>query len=265
MGKLDGKVGIVTGAGHGMGAAHALALGREGASVAAVDVCHDLPTSLAPMATEEELNKVVDDIKAMGRRAIAIKCDVRKADEVEAMVKRVVDEFGKVDILVANAGVVSLAPVADMTVEQWNLVIDVNLTGVFLCTHFVLPLMLKQNYGRIVLIGSIWGREGGAGAAHYAATKAGVHMLAKTLGMELVDKDITVNALAPITVMTPMMKAANVIQGPMMGTTPEGAYRTLRAMYYSKGDEVTPEDIANLMLWLVSDDARKVSGQTIWQ
>ena len=196
--RLEGKVGIVTGAAHGLGAVLALALAREGASVAAVDVCHDLPPVSYPMGTEEELNQVVQEIKALGQRTIAVKCDVSKADEVERMVKTVIDEFGKIDILVNNAGVVTFTPFVDLTEEEWNLIMDVNLKGPFHCCKYVLPHMIAQKAGKIVNVGSVDGRQGmPSRLAHYCSSKAGLHMLTDALSKEMAEHNINVNCVAP--------------------------------------------------------------------
>jgi NAD(P)-dependent dehydrogenase (short-subunit alcohol dehydrogenase family) len=263
MGKLEGRVGIVTGAARGMGAAHARAMGREGADVALVYRHRDLPATQMKAGTEEAINKTIREIEAAGRRAMGVKCDISKASEVEAMVQTVLDRFGKVDILVNNAAVLNFAPIAEMTLDQWNVVVDVNLTGTFLCSRFVLPHMIKQNYGRIIHIGSLWTKTGEVGAAHYSATKAAVSMLAKIMAWELVDTNITVNCLAPMAVNTEMMQEACEAGAKATGKTPEEILAELRRIAHCKG-EVTPDDMASVMVWLASEEGHKVSGQTIW-
>ena len=262
--RLEGEVGIVTGAAHGLGATLASTLAREGASVAAVDVCHDLPPVSYPMGTEEELNKVVEEIKALGRRAIAVKCDVSKASEVERMIKRVLDEFGRIDILVNNAGVVTFTPFVDLTEEEWNLIMDVNLKGPFHCCKYVLPHMIAQKAGKIVNIGSVNGREGMPGFAHYCCAKAGVHMLTDVLSLEMAEHNINVNCVAPGTIWgTPMVDWA-VGRNVLEGIDPHEAYLDACKRMYTLGREQTPEDIANAMLFLVSEESRNITGYTIY-
>jgi len=143
--RFEGKVAIVTGAAHGLGASHALAFAREGADVAVTDVCHDLPGARYAMGAEADMNSVVKEIHDLGRRAIGIKCDVSKANDVENMAQRVVDEFGKIDILVNNAGIAFVAtPIWELSEEAWDLTVDVMLKGTFLCCKYVLPHMIKQ-------------------------------------------------------------------------------------------------------------------------
>jgi len=262
--KLEGKVGIVTGAAVGMGRAHALALAREGADVAAVDICRDQPLSRHPGGGEEQLNKLVEEIRSLGRRAIGIKCDVSKADEVEKMVKTVVDEFGKIDILINNAGVAASTPFVDVTEEEWDWIMNVNLKGTFFCCKYVVPHMMAQKAGKIVNIGSVSGREAQPGLAHYCCSKAGVHMLTDALSLEMAEHNINVNCVAPGTVWgTPMVDWAMKAFGPE-GVDPWEFYLDFVKRWYTLGREQTPEDIANAMLFLVSEESRNITGYTIY-
>jgi len=263
-GRVEGKVAIVTGAAAGMGTAHALALAREGADVAAVDICRDQPLSPVCGGTAEALDKLVEVIRALGRRAIAIRCDVSKADEVEQMVQRVLDEFGKIDILVNNAGVVNITPFVLLTEEQWDFVMDVNLKGTFLCCKYVLPHMMAQNWGKIVNIGSVNGREGMPGNVHYCCSKAGVHMLTDALSKEVAAFNINVNCVAPGTVWgTPMVDWVMGLMAPEGGDRWE-AYLNFCQRMYTFGREQTVEDVANAMLFLVSEESRNMTGYTIY-
>lgn len=265
MGKLDGKVGIVTGAAHGMGAAHSLALAREGADVACLDICKDVPTIAYPMGTEKELDGVVGEIKALGRRAIAIKCDVSKSAEVEAAVKKVVGEFGRIDILVNNAGVCGLALITDMTEEAWDAMIDVNLKGIFLCCKYVLPHMINQKAGKIINIGSIWGREGQGGATHYCSAKSGVHIFTHALAKEVAPYNINVNAIGPGAIgQTPMFKGVTPTIAQFLGIKEEEVYPVFCKTYHIFNREVTPEEVADAMIYLASEDSRNVNGLVIY-
>ena len=264
MQKLKGKVGIVTGAGHGMGAAHALALAREGASVALVDRCKDNPLVPLPSATEMGLGKVVKDITVLGGRAIPVVCDVSKAAQVEAMVKRVMDEFGRIDILVNNAGVCTFAPFWEISDEQWNVTLDVNLKGTWLCAKYVVPHMIAQNWGRIVNVGSIDGRNPEPLHAHYCASKGGVHTMTLAMAREVGAFNITVNCIAPGGVMTPMFQWTAEAFGAASGGKPEEFYDYFNRTKTIMNRQVYPEDVANVMLWLVCEEAWTLTGQVFF-
>jgi len=262
--RLEGKVAIVTGAGQGMGTGHALALGQEGASVACVDVCKDLPSVPVPGAAEAALNKVVEQITAMGQRAIPIRCDVSKAAEVEAMVKKVVDEFGKIDILVNNAGVCTYAPFWEITEEAWDVTIDVNLKGTWLCAKYVVPHMIAQKWGRIVNIGSIDGRSPEPLHAHYCASKGGVHNITLAMAREVGAYNITVNCIAPGGIMTPMFKWAGDSFGTALGIKPDEFWANFNKGMTIMGRQLYPEDVARVMIWLVAEESWTLTGQVFF-
>jgi len=265
VGRLEGKVAIVTGAAHGLGASHAVALAREGADVAVVDIGHDLPHAQYSLGTEEETNSVVREIRTLGRRAIGIRGDVSKAKEVQEMVKRVVDEFGKIDILVNNAAIALVAlPLWEVTEEQWDQLMDVNLKGTFLCCKYVLPHMIKQQSGKIINIGSIWGREGGASAAPYSASKGGVHNLTHALAKDTAPYNININCVAPGIIRTPMAVEAHKRIAPSMGIPWEEVYSTLCKMYTIFGREQTAQDVSNAVVFLASAEARNIHGSVIY-
>jgi len=263
-GRVEGKVAIVTGAAAGMGMAHAMALAREGADVAAADIAREQPLSPVRGGTVEALDKLIRDIRALGRRAIAVKCDVSKAAEVEKMVRTVVDEFGKIDILVNNAGVVTIAPFVELTEEEWDWVMAVNLKGTFFCCKYIVPHMIAQKSGKIVNIGSVNGREGMPGFAHYCCSKAGVHMLTDALSLEVAEHNINVNCVAPGTIWgTPMVDWA-VGRAAAEGIDPYEAYLDNCRRMYTFGREQAPDDVANAMLFLVSEESRNITGYTIY-
>jgi len=265
MGRLEGKVAIVTGAAHGLGASHAIALSREGSDVAAVDICRDLPYPKYPLGTEEELNSVVKEIQALGRRAIAIKCDVSKSSDVQKMVKRVVDEFGKIDILVNNAGVaVGNIPVWEFPEEAYDLVVGVTLKGTFLCCKYVLPHMIDQKSGKVINITSIAGREGQAGNSPYCAAKAGIVTFTHAIAKDVAPHNINVNCVGPGLVLTPMVRG---VLGPVaegMGISVEQVYAGACGMYHAFGREVLPEDVSNAVVFLASEEARNINGWVIY-
>jgi len=262
--KLEGKVGIVTGAAHGMGKGHALALAQEGADVACVDVCKDLPTVPFPGGAEANLNSVVEEIRAMGRKSIPVKCDVSKATEVEAMVKSVINELGKVDILVNNAGVCTYAPFWELTEQEWDINIDVNLKGTWLCAKYVVPHMIAQKWGRIVNIGSIDGRSPEPMHAHYCASKGGVHTMTLAMAREVGPYNITVNCIAPGAIMTPMLRWAGDSFGAGQGLTPEQFWSWMNRTFTIMNRQLYPEDVARAMLWLVSEESWTLTGQVFF-
>ena len=184
--KLIGKTALVTGASRGIGREIALELARQG-----VDVVVNYAGS------EAKAHEVVEEIKGLGREAIAIQCDVSNSESVTDMVKETVDHFGKIDILVNNAGITRDNLLMRMKENEWDDVMNINLKGVFLCTKAVTRQMMKQRYGRIINISSVVGVSGNPGQANYVAAKAGVIGLTKTSAKELASRGITVNAIAP--------------------------------------------------------------------
>jgi 3-oxoacyl-[acyl-carrier protein] reductase len=201
---LQGKVAIVTGASRGIGRATAVALAAEGASV----VVNYASSSGAA-------DEVVAQIEAMGGSAIAFKANVGNSDEVDALIAATMEKYGRIDVLVNNAGITRDTLLLRMKLEDWQAVIDLNLTGVFLCTRAVSKIMLKQKSGRIVNITSVAGQMGNAGQANYSAAKAGVIGFTKTVARELASRSITVNAVSPgfiATDMTNDLKAEPILQ-----------------------------------------------------
>lgn len=190
---LGGQVAIVTGASRGIGRAIALALAAEGARV----VINYAQSATAAQALTAE-------ISANGGEAIALQADVAQADQVENLVKQTLDRFGRIDILVNNAGITRDTLLLRMKLEDWQAVIDLNLTGVFLCTRAVSKVMLKQRSGRVINIASVAGQMGNPGQANYSAAKAGVIGFTKTVAKELASRGVTVNAVAPGFIATDM-------------------------------------------------------------
>jgi 3-oxoacyl-[acyl-carrier protein] reductase len=193
MGKLDGRVAIVTGAASGIGRGIAEAFAEEGAAVAIAD------------KNEQAAQKVSEEIAARGGRAIAVGVDVTDEALVAAMVERVLAELEGIDVLVNNAGINGDEALVDMSLATWRQMIDVNLTSMFLCTRAVLPTMIAQRSGRIINMGSQLALIGGDRMAHYSAAKAGVHGFTKALAHELAPHNINVNAIAPGPIETPLL------------------------------------------------------------
>jgi glucose 1-dehydrogenase len=248
---LDGQRAIVTGANSGIGAAIARGLAEAGAAVAVNFV-----------GGEDRALEVVDEIRGAGGRAIAVKADVSSEDEVQAMFRRVVAEFGSVDILVNNAGLQQDAPFHEMTLAQWRKVIDVNLTGQFLCAREAVREYLRRgpvpelscSVGKIICLSSVHDVIPWAGHANYAASKGGVAMLMKTMAQELAMKKIRINSISPGAIKTPInMSAWDTAQA-------EAALLKL-IPYYRVGET---RDIARAAVWLASDHSDYVTGATLY-
>lgn len=233
---LRDRVAIVTGASRGIGRATALALASEGAKVV-VNYAH------SRSAAEE----VVEEITAAGGEAIALPADVSQADRVEELIKQTLDKFGQIDVLVNNAGITRDTLLLRMKPEDWQAVIDLNLTGVFLCTRAVSKVMLKQRSGRIINITSVAGQMGNPGQANYSAAKAGVIGFTKTVAKEFASRGVTVNAVAPgfiETDMTSDLKAEEILKFIPLGR-------------YGK-----PEEVAGMIRFLAADPAAAyITGQ----
>lgn len=237
---LEGKVALVTGASRGIGREIALELARQGANVA-----------VNYAGSEAKANEVVDEIKALGKEAFAVKCDVSNNDEVASMVKDTIERFGKLDILVNNAGITKDNLLMRMKENEWDDVINTNLKGVFLCTKAVTRQMMKQRVGRIINIASVVGVSGNPGQANYVAAKAGVIGLAKTSAKELASRNITVNVIAPGFITTDMTdKLPEEVRTEMLKQIPLARF----------GE---PKDIATATAFLASDDASYITGQTL--
>jgi NAD(P)-dependent dehydrogenase (short-subunit alcohol dehydrogenase family) len=255
--KLDGRVAIVTGAARGNGLASALALVREGAGVALLDICRDMETVPYALASSDTLEAAVNTIESEGGRALGIVCDVRSEAQVEQAVAQVVETFGKADILVNNAGVTSLLPLHEMSEEDWDEIVDTHLKGAFLMCKHVLPLMIEQHYGKVINLGSVGSFKGFGLGAHYCAAKHGLLGLTKSLAMEVADHNINVNAVCPGTVWTEMMIGLSE----SLGIEDDEAREQFCADHLMNSDHpITSEDVANAVLWLSTDDSRNTTG-----
>jgi len=257
--KLEGKVAIVTGGARGNGFAAARCMAREGADIAIADICRDMKTIPYAMSTPDTMARAVEEIQSMGRRALGIQCDVRSSSDVEAMVKKVLDEMGRIDILVNNAGNSSMVAVAEMEEETWDEVLDTHLKGTFLCCHHVVPHMIGQHSGKIVSISSVGGQRGFGLGSHYCAAKHGIIGFNKALAMEVADHDINVNVVCPGTVWTDMMKGIATY----FGMEEEEGKEQFFAGHLIKDRELTPEDIGEAVLWLVCEESRNITGNMI--
>ncbi|MEW6139463.1 MAG: mycofactocin-coupled SDR family oxidoreductase [Thermodesulfobacteriota bacterium] len=257
--KLDGKVAVVTGGARGNGYATARLLAQEGADIVIADICEDMETIPYSMSTYETMDAAVGEIKKLGRRAIGIKCDVRKAADVEAMVCKSLETFDKIDILVNNAGNSSMMAVADMSEQEWDEVVDTHLKGTFLCCKYVVPHMIERHSGKIINISSVGGQRGFGLGAHYCAAKHGIIGLTKALSMEVADHNINVNVVCPGTVWTPMMQGI----ARFFGMEDEEAKSQFLAGHSFQDREIMPEDIGRAVVWLATEDSRCITGQCV--
>jgi NAD(P)-dependent dehydrogenase (short-subunit alcohol dehydrogenase family) len=257
--KLEGKVAIVTGGARGNGLAAAKCLAGEGADIAIADICANMATIPYALSTPEVMDRAVSEIKALGRKAIGIKCDVRKATDVEAMVNQVMNTFSRIDVLVNNAGNSSMVAIADMDEATWDAVLDTHLKGMFLCCRYVLPRMISQHSGVIVSISSVGGQRGFGMGGHYCAAKHGIIGLNKSIAMEVADHNIRANVVCPGTVWTDMMKGI----AKFFGMEEAEAKEQFFAGHLIKEREVTPEDIGRAVLWLACDDSKCITGNMI--
>ncbi len=248
---LKGQKALVTGANSGIGAAVARALGEAGADVVVNYVRGD-----------EAAAEVVNRIRASGVRAYAHQADVAREDQVEAMVRRMIDELGTIDIMVNNAGLQKDAPVDQMTLDQWNFVIGVNLTGQFLCAREAVREFKRRGVrpetscaaGKIICVSSVHEVIPWAGHVNYAASKGGVMLMMKTMAQELAPYRIRVNSVSPGAIRTPINTGA--------WSTPEALEKLLTLIPYKRIGE--PEDIGRAVVWMASDEADYVNGVSLY-
>ena len=265
---LKGKVAVITGASRGLGRQDALTLARAGADVVVTDVLVEDDPDLAKTAESQgsvlaqvavsqgwvHANSTADEIRKMGRKSLAIKMDVTNRDQVRDVMKKVRDEFGKIDILINNAATLDhTAQIPNQAYELWDRDIRVNLTGAFNCTKEAWPYLVENKFGRIIFMSSVAGTLGGFGQASYSATKAGLIGLAKTAALEGGRHNITANAIAPGIIESEAGKAA-------AETNPMNDRFRNRTVFKRFGQ---PEDIANTIAFLCSDEAGYITGAVI--
>jgi len=242
-GNIAGKVAFVTGAANGIGRAAALAFAREGASVVVTDIL------------EQGMQETVHMIEKLGKRALPVRCNVMRSEDVKAALNKAVEAFGRLDFAFNNAGIeYTIKPAADVTEEEWDRIINIDLRGVFLCMKYEIPLMLKQGGGAIVNTSSGAGVKGFQGGAAYVAAKHGVVGLTKAAALDYAASNIRINAVCPGIIDTPMMQRFS-------GDTPEG--RKAVIAQETIGRMGTPEEIAEAVLWLCSDASSFVVGHAM--
>ena len=259
--RLAGKVAIVTGATRGIGRGIALTLAREGADVV-----------VAGRTVEEKsympgtIHSVADEVRSLGRRALPVQVDVAEEEQVKDMVKKSIDELGKIDILVNNAGIiVAVKPLWEVTKEEWDRIVAVDLTGTFLCCKYVLPHMMEQKSGKIINMGSIQGRQGLRGQAPYGACKAAIHNFTLALAKDVAEYNINVNCVGPGPANTYLLESLyGASFSDLFGANKDEAFQQLYDTYTLFHREVTPEDIGNTVVFLASEEARNINGSVIY-
>ena len=236
---LEGKVALITGGARGIGKEIAMLFARNGSNIAICDV------------NLEEAEKTAQEIRGLGRESLAFKADVTDSSQVQDMVDKILDKFNKIDILINNAGITKDNLLLRMSEDDWDKVIAVNLKGTFVCTKLVSKVMLKQRFGKMVNLASIIGIIGNAGQANYAASKAGIIGLTKSVAKELASRNICVNAIAPGFIRTDMTsKLPEEVQKKMLSVIPLGRFGEAK-------------DVADLALFLSSESSSYITGQVI--
>jgi (+)-trans-carveol dehydrogenase len=263
MGRVDGKVALVTGAARGQGRAHAVRLAEEGADIIAVDLCAQIGSVPYPMAGPDDLAETAGQVEALDRRIVTRRADVRDADAVRAALAAGESEVGPVDILVANAGIFSTEPSDTMARQTWQDMIDTNLTGVWNACQAVLPGMKERRRGSLVLTSSTAGIKGFPTLAHYTAAKHGVVGLMKALAVEFGPFNIRVNTVHPTSVDTDMIQndAMYRLFRPDLDSPGRDDFgQVFESLHLLPKRWVEPRDIADTVLFLASDEARCVTG-----
>lgn len=239
--RLKGRIALVTGAGRGIGQSIALRLAQEGASVIVNDIIL------------KNAESVAENIKKIGQDSLAIYADISKPEDVRQMFEQIKTRFGSLDILVNNAGCTQNVSVLEMKDEDWDRILKINLYGVFYCSKAAIKLMIPNNYGKIVSISSVAGKQGGGvwGAAHYSAAKAGIIGFTKKLAKEVAQYNITVNAVAPGVIEIPIENKKRLkVKADVAKKTPIGR-------------QGRPEEVAAAVSFLSSDDSSFITGETI--
>ncbi len=263
--RFQGRVAVITGGARGQGRTHAVALAREGASIVACDILEQISTVPYPLATQADMDETARQVKAAGGQFVGLKADVRDPAAANRVVEQAVSQFGKVDFLLANAGIFEMNPLATMTDQMFDDVVRTNLYGVFNVSRAVLPSMTENGFGRIIATSSLAGRQGFANMGHYCASKWGIIGLTKALALEVGRHGITVNSVCPSSVNTSLTSNPTSWQqalpdDPAPTREKYEAARLARPSGVQGVPWVEPEEVTDLILFLLSEDGRHITG-----
>ncbi|BBX40163.1 putative NAD-dependent oxidoreductase [Mycobacterium simiae] len=261
-GSLQGRVAFITGAARAQGRAHAVRLAAAGADIIALDICAPASSTVTyTPATPEDLNETVRLVEAAGRKVLAREVDIRDDAALRQLVADGVEQFGRLDILVANAGVLSWGRVWELTDEQWDTVIGINLTGTWRTLRAVVPAMIEAgNGGSIVVVSSSAGIKATPGNGHYSASKHGLTALTNTLALELGEYDIRVNSIHPYSIDTPMIEPEAMME--VFAKHPSFVH-SFPPMPLQPNGFMSPDEVADVVVWLAGDGAGTVTGAQI--
>jgi SDR family mycofactocin-dependent oxidoreductase len=266
MGRMDGRVAIVTGGARGMGRAHAVTLAREGASIVLVDIAAQIDAVQYPLSRPADLESARALVEAEGARCLAVQADVRDRAAIEDMVSRTVSEFGHIDVLVANAGIIGFGTAFEQSHELFDAIVGTDLTGTWNCCRAVLPHMIERGYGRIAITSSGLVQYAMPNAVPYIAAKSGVVGLMKGLALEVIDKGVTVNVVQPYVVNTPGLQCEATYRL-FMPDKEEPTYddfeATLRTLSRTGVPWIEAERISRAVLFLVEEEASDITGTTV--
>jgi SDR family mycofactocin-dependent oxidoreductase len=270
-GPLSGRVAFITGAARGQGRAHAVRLASEGADIIAIDICGPVSETITyPAATSEDLAETVRAVEATGRKVLARELDVRDLAALQQVVADGVEQFGRLDIVVANAGVLSWGRMFEMSEEQWDAVIDVNLSGTWRTIRAAVPAMIEAgNGGSVIVVSSSAGLKATPGNSHYGASKHGVVALTNALALEVGEFGIRVNSIHPYSVDTPMIEPHAMME--IFGKYPTYIHSFSPMPYVPVNHEgkeglkefMQPSEVADVVAWLAGDGSSTISGSQI--
>jgi NAD(P)-dependent dehydrogenase (short-subunit alcohol dehydrogenase family) len=262
---FDGQVVLVTGAARGQGRSHALSFARAGARVVLADMCQNVTSVPWSLGTKEELEQTTEECRAQGVEALPVICDVRRSEDVQSLVDLTMSTFGRINVLINNAGIYPGSTLFDLSEEMWDEIVDTDLKGVFLCSKMVGRHMADVRQGRIVSTGSTSSFLGAPHFEAYVAAKHGVAGLTKALAIDLAPYGITVNCVCPGGVYTPhLMEAMKRLSESGVDPAPRPSLWELGGPWSLFGEEsVHPQDVSNAIMCLASDAARYITGQIL--
>jgi (+)-trans-carveol dehydrogenase len=267
-GRVEGKVAFITGAARGQGRSHAVRLAQEGADIIAIDICKQIDSVRIPLSTPEDLAETADLVKGHNRRIVTAEVDVRDYDSLKAAVDSGVEQLGRLDVIVANAGIGNGGATLDKTSERdWQDMIDINLGGVWKTVKAGVPHILAGGRGgSIILTSSVGGLKAYPHTGHYVAAKHGVVGLMRTFAVELGQHNIRVNSLHPTNVNTPLFMnegTMKLFRPDLQNPGPDDMAVVAQMMHVLPTGWVEPEDISNAVVFLASDEARYITGVTL--